>query len=275
MNDDQMPPSVAATVPAAELQVSASFRATARELEELRVEIDELETRVAQREQALAVVRAGLRTFEIQYRSALGTLFAELDLLEADIAEAIADMSPHNPDLREKARQARARAEASARALDEDAPCAHDGTPYSPSESLKRLYRRVAFMMHPDRCSDAVEADIRHELMVEANRAYSTGNHEALESLLTGVAPENGDGASIDVTWLRLRADRARQRLAEIAREMEEAEKSDLFRIWQSAEEGTLQGRDITAEKRASLDRAIARARARVEVLRLMKSAEC
>jgi hypothetical protein len=179
-------------------------------------------------------------------------------------------MSPENPVLREKARQARAKAEESARALDEDAPCTHDGTPYSPSESLKRLYRRVALMMHPDRSAGAVDADLRHELMVEANRAYEVGNHEVLESLLAGLGPGEGDGAAIDVTWLRLRAERARQRLAEIENEMEEAENSELFRIWRSAEEGTFQGRDLVDEKRASLDRAVARARARLEVLRLM-----
>jgi hypothetical protein len=252
------------------LQLSSLARASAREVAELRLEIQELEARVAAREQALAVVQAGLRTFEAQYRAALSAQYAELDVLEADIAEAMADMSPHDPVLREKARHARERAEESKRALDEDAPCAHDGAPYSPAESLKRLYRRVAMMMHPDRCADAMEADLRHELMVEANRAYSIGNHEALESLLSGLKPEDGAGAAIDITWLRLRAERARQRLDEIQHEMDEAENSELFRIWRSAEEGTLQGRDITSEKRASLDRAISRARARLEVLRLM-----
>jgi len=253
------------------LAVSATARASAEELAELRVEIADLEARLADREKALALVRAGLRAFEVQYRSALGARYAELDLLEADIAEAVADMSPENPVLREKARLAREKAEASARALDDDTPCSHDGAPYSPSESLKRLYRRVAFLMHPDRSADADEVDLRHDIMVEANRAYSTGNHEILESLLSGCLDGGGDGPSIDVTWLRLRVERAKDRLAEIEQQMEEAETSELFQIWQSTEEGTIQGRDIIDEKRASLDRAVARARARLEVLRLMK----
>ena len=177
-------------------------------------ELAELERAIADRELLLATLRSGLRAFESRYLRAVRPKYAEVDRVEADIAEALAALDPDSEELREQARLARERADASERASDEasqDTSGCH-----TPSVGLKRLYRRVALQMHPDRSLDAEEVAYRHELMVEANRAYRDGDSGLLETLLAHF--ERGESADGERSGLRRalwQLARAERRLAE------------------------------------------------------------
>jgi septal ring factor EnvC (AmiA/AmiB activator) len=59
-----------------------------RELKRKQTELDSLETELIQRELDLATLRAELAEFESRYLRTVGVLYAELDEIEAQIAEA-------------------------------------------------------------------------------------------------------------------------------------------------------------------------------------------
>ena len=71
-----------------------------RELERKKAELASLEADLVQRELGLATLRAELRAFEARYISTVGILYADLDEIEAKIAEAQARLSPKdNPNI--------------------------------------------------------------------------------------------------------------------------------------------------------------------------------
>jgi hypothetical protein len=231
-------------------------------------ELAELEAELVDRELLLKTCRAGLRAFEASYLRAVRPRYAELDLVEAEIAEAMAAFDPENEALAERARQARERARASAEAS--DAVAAEDASGcHTPSVGLKRLYRRVALQMHPDRGADPAEVAYRHDLMVEANRAYRHGDAELLETLL-GLFDEGAEdvGERAELRRVLWQINRVRRRLDEVARELEEIEASEIFGIWRDAEVAADQGRDLVAERVASIRRSLGKAQARLEALR-------
>ncbi len=86
------------------------------EEEELRLkkqELQALENRLIELELELANLRGELTAFETLYFKTVGVRYAELDEIEAQIAELLAHREPGNPKAQETARQARARAEES------------------------------------------------------------------------------------------------------------------------------------------------------------------
>ena len=68
-----------------------------RELEKKKAELAALEIELIQREIDLATLRAELTDFESRYLRTVGVLYAELDDIEAQIAEAQARRNPPIP----------------------------------------------------------------------------------------------------------------------------------------------------------------------------------
>jgi len=66
----------------------------------------------------LATLQAELRSFEGTYLRAVGSRLAELDEIEAQIAEAASRNQPEDPEAQDRASQARAQAQESARAVE-------------------------------------------------------------------------------------------------------------------------------------------------------------
>ena len=64
------------------------------ELESKRVRLAALEAELVQRELDLTTLKAELTTIEARYLYEVGTLYAELDEIEAQIAEALARLNP-------------------------------------------------------------------------------------------------------------------------------------------------------------------------------------
>jgi hypothetical protein len=230
-------------------------------------ELEHLLATIAERDRELTTLRSELKAFEVRYRSLVGSRYVEIDRLEADIAGALAALSPDDPELQVRAREARERADASAEAMADD-PSDDETACYAPSAGLKQLYRRVAREMHPDRGAGADDSDYRHELMVEANRAYREKNLEMLEALLCEIAMgAEYEDASPGVKSLLRRLGRARRELAIVDEDIEELESGELYALWREVVRTEEAGRDLLKEKVSSLDRRIGRARNRLEVL--------
>src|SRR5215510_7071771 len=115
------------------------------ELQRKLAELASLEVELIQRELDLATLRAELADFESRYIQTVGVLYAELDEIEAQIAEVQARRRPSDSEAQERTYRARAHAqESSETAKDISVPKP------KPTENLKRLFREVAKRIHPD-----------------------------------------------------------------------------------------------------------------------------
>ena len=79
------------------------------ELRRKRAELQILQSELAESELELATLRSELIAFERRYLEVVGSRYAELDALEAQIAEAVARSRPADPSARQQAESARAR----------------------------------------------------------------------------------------------------------------------------------------------------------------------
>jgi hypothetical protein len=140
------------------------------ELDKKLTELNKLESQLAQRELDLATLHGELRTFEIRYLRIIGTRYAELDDLEAQIAEIQGRLKPKDKHSKKSAEQARVKAQESAHAA-EGIQEQFKQEKFTPSESLKKLYREVAKSVHPDLANDEQDRARRQLYMAEVNRA--------------------------------------------------------------------------------------------------------
>jgi hypothetical protein len=126
-------------------EISRNQTPEERELEKKQGELTALEAKLIQRELDLATLRAELADFESCYLRTVGVFYAELDEIEAQIAEAQARRKPSDSDAQQRAYRARAQAqESSETAKDISVPKP------KPTESLKRLFREGR-KAHPPR----------------------------------------------------------------------------------------------------------------------------
>jgi len=238
-----------------------------QELARKREEQAALETELAERELRFANLRAELGAFERQYLHFVGSRYAELDELKAQIAERLAREQPGNERAQQAARDARARADetnSTAGEQSKEEPRAFHATP-----EMKRLYREVAKRIHPDLTSDREDRAKRQLLMAEANQAYEQGDEEQLTTILTEYehSPEavKGDGPGAELVRVIRRISQARGRLAEIEAELQELLRSDLYQLKSRLDEAQNHDRDLLKEMIHKVDEQIAQARQRLE----------
>ena len=237
-----------------------------RELSRKLYELSELETELAQRELDLATLQAELHTFEAKYIRIVGIRYTELDEIEAQIAEAEARLKPKDNKIQEEAAQARDQAQASAQA----AGIAQEPREekFSPSESLKKLYREVAKCIHPDLATDEKERTRRQQLMADANRAYEEGDEAKLRAILAEweSSPESveGEGTAAELVRVIRKIDQVEKRLRVIETEITQLEESDLYQLKTKVEAAENEGRDLLAEMASRVEEEITSASERL-----------
>ena len=237
-----------------------------RELSRKLFELSELETELAQCELDLATLQAESHTFEARYIRIVGVCYAELDEIEAQIAEAEARLKPKDDKIQEEAAQARDQAQASAQAAGIAQEPREDK--FSPSESLKKLYREVAKCIHPDFATDEKERTRRQQLMADANRAYEEGNETKLRAILTEwkSSPESveGEGTAAELVRVIRKIAQVEKRLRVIETESTQLEESDLYQLKTKVETAENEGRDLLDEMASRVKEEIASASKRL-----------
>lgn len=240
-----------------------------RELARKLKEQERLEAELAECELRLATLRGELRMIEARYLQLVGTPYAELDELRAQIAERLAAEEPGNERLQRAAREARVRASESRSAVSASERCEHKA--FSPSPELKRMYREAAKRIHPDLTADASDRARRQELMAEVNRAYQAGDEIGIAKIVDVYesSPEavQGEGAGAELVRVIRKLSLMNNRFGEIETELQTLLNSDLYLLKVQADDAQEQGRDLLDEMAGKVRQRIADSKSRMEVL--------
>lgn len=204
----------------------------------------------------LTTLRAELLIFHHQYLRIVGARYAELDGLAAQMAEALAHLHPDDLSAEEHAKKARRQANES----EQEAEVAEGVTKsaFTPSARLKKLYREVAKLLHPDLTTDERERSRRNLLMAEANRAYESGDENRLQSLLSEWQDRteaiSGDGIGFELIRSIRKIAQVRERLQKIEEEVATVEQSDIAQLRRRVVEAKCEGRNLLGEMAAQLE---------------------
>ncbi len=233
------------------------------ELQKKKVELASLEANLIQRELDLATLRAELSAFECRYLQTVGVLYAELDKIEAQIAEAQARRRPTDHQAQERAARARAQADESAQtAASTTEPRA------KPTETLKKLFRDAAKRIHPDLAANDADRARRQRFMAEVNRAYEEGDEARLRSLLADweASPDTVEGEGVGAELVRVirKIAQIQKRLTEIDSEIQQLRASDLYQLRARVNEAESQGRDLLKEMATQIKQQIIAAKQRL-----------
>jgi len=230
------------------------------ELHTKRAQLAQLEDILAQKELELLTLQGELKDFEALYLRIVGSKYAELDELEALRAEAEAKQVPENKGAQHRAQQARARANESADATQQNELEAAK-VKFKPSDSMKKLFRELARLIHPDLVLGTEDKALRHEVMAKANGAYENGDEDLLAKILGDWqnSPDavEGDDTAANLVRIIRKIAIARSRLSKISAEIEGLESSELFELRQRAVDAESECRDLFAEMVADIERKI------------------
>ena len=230
-----------------------------------REQLAAIRTTLAERESELAQTRAELKTFEGRYLRQVGVLYAELDDLEARIAER--EVNLYDSD------SARARAEEARRQAQETHDAAfgeaHEAEEFDPPHSLKTLFRDLAKRIHPDFARDDAEQKHFTLLMARANQAYSRGDTETLQRLLDDYREINssvaGEGAAAELLRITRQIRHAQRDIAALDVERHNLLSGEIAQLHLDAEAAAREHRDLLTELATKLREQIADAKYRLE----------
>jgi len=241
------------------------------EFEKKNNDLNHLEEELTQRELELATLLVELQQFHQRYVRIVGVKLAELDEVEAQIAELLASLEPKNEEARENAFRTRAHAKGSAESV--DSTIAEEPTePFKPSEELKRIYREVAKKIHPDLTLNDKTREHRHKLMQEANQAYAEGNIERLVSILNEweSSPNAVEGEGIGAELVRIirKISQIQIRITAIENEIEELKATELYELKLKVEEAENDERDLLGDMITDVEKKLSNARKRLKALK-------
>lgn len=236
-----------------------------RELEKKKAELALLESKLAERELDLATLQAELHVFEQRYLHIVGSRYAALDEVRAQIAEAQARLDPDDDVAQAEAEEAREQADESAHAASEVAEIEEISAKFKPSDNLKKLYREAARQIHPDLATDETERERRHQVMIEINRAYEIGDEERLQALLRDWQrrPESikDEGVGAELVRLIRKIAQAEERLDAIDVEIDAMKFSELSELKNKIESAEDEGHDLLQEMADDIEEEISQAK--------------
>ncbi|MGW2723606.1 J domain-containing protein [Streptomyces sp. NPDC001492] len=221
---------------------------------------ERLERAVRAAEQALIEYEIAVETFRVEvenfsrlHHQKLGPMYARLDELDAQIAEARAARTG-DPEDRRKADEARARVlpmpgveelfhgwmdgeglfpEAVAMLTDQPV---RPPQRVRPSDEVRKLYRELARKAHPDLAQDDTERARREEFITRVNAAYARGDElllrELAEEWAKGPAPEERGPSRSEELYARLEwLAQRKELLTLVAKELEESAIGAMLRL--------------------------------------------
>lgn len=221
-------------------------------------EVARLETRLSERRLELAMLQEEMLKFKARYTQIVGSRLAELAEVEQAIKEA-------ETRLHGTGENAQVEGEVDGATKTGKVLAAET---LAVGNTLRKLFWSVAKLFHPDHATDDAEARRRHQIMVEASRAYREGDAESLSTLLGDeelqfyctTTQANAD----DPEDLPARLWSLKEELRTVEFGIKRITQDGMYRIKISAEQEAAHGRDALAEEAKRIARQITKARHRL-----------
>lgn len=238
--------------------------------------LERLKDRLADREEEVIDLRGELERFEARYTIEVGRLYAEQDEIDAQIAEEELKLVPDDEEIKKKVEELRRLAEESAARA--KAAAEKEAEFWEPTPEAKKAYHNIARVIHPDLALDSDEKERRHGLMTELNRAYSSGDQQMLDKLMSEyrVSPDMVTGTSVGDELVRCirQIAQVHNRLKELTKEGKEHEASELFDLFRKCEAEFAEGRDLLKHMAERAKTHISKSQRRLENLRNVTAAQ-
>jgi hypothetical protein len=223
-----------------------------RELEAKRAELKQLEDKLADRETELAELQSSVREFELNYLEAVGKKLDELAEIEKQIAATLGHQEVDDDYT-----------------VSSELECGQ--TKFHAAENLKKLYREVARLCHPDLAGNEQEREYRHKLMIAANQAYEAGAEERLQALLSAEANfaemTRQSLSAVDLVQVLRALQTTQERIVELEGEIERVKNSELYRLKQRADRAKATGHNFLLELVSQVERQIRKSNNRLTTL--------
>ena len=223
-----------------------------RELAEKRAALKQLEDTLATRETELARLQSSVREFELNYLEAIGKKFDELAEVEKQIA---ATLGQHITD--------------DDYTISSELECGQ--TKFHAADNLKKLYREVARLCHPDLAGNEQERAYRHKLMIAANQAYETGAEDRLQALLSAESSlaelTRQSLSAVDLVQVLRAITTTQEGISELEAELVRVRNSELYRLQQRADRAAALGHDFLQELVSQVERQIRKSQNRLTTL--------
>ena len=248
------------------------------ELAAKKAELERLSEVLAEKELNLAELKLAVARFQHRYFSVVGRKYVELDELRAQMAELKAEKRPDDKELSQEAIRARTQARKTAEEYEavSNEPQT-DPLRSGKSEDIKKLYRKIASVIHPDKATDEKARHLRTRLMAELNEAYARKDITRMQSILDRwqESPEavSGEGIAAELVRTIRAIAQIKRRISEIEAEISEIMVSDIHVLMVKVRDEDLAGRDILAEMSDLIDSEIQRARDELSRLNKVKYA--
>jgi len=234
--------------------------------------LDRVSAILADKELDLEDARVSVARFQHRYYAELGKRYVELDDLRAQLAEHRSRHNPQDANLKHQAQAAREDAAKTAREYDQSESEQDTQADQSePPEGIKKLYRKIASTVHPDKATDEHSRKLRSTLMADLNEAYARRDVERMKAILSqweespDAVPGEGTAAEL-VRTIRAIA-QVKRRISEIEREIADILATDIHQLMIAVHEADVAGRNILLEMATSLDSEIQHARSELKAL--------
>jgi hypothetical protein len=247
-------------VPGADRATSES--AAARPEERLEQAVRAAEQALIEYEIAVETFRVEVENFARLHEQRLGPLYARLEELDAQMAEARAARTGDPEDLR-KAQEARARLTLiegveelmhgwmDSRGLYPEAAAMLTDQPVRPpqrvrpSDRARKLYRELARKAHPDLAQEDAERKRREEFITRVNAAYARGDEDELQELAeewaAGPKPKEQQPSRSEELYARLEwLAQRKELLTLVAKRLEEGAIAGMLRLAPDDPDGLL-----------------------------------
>lgn len=204
----------------------------------------------------------------------VGRLYADLDEIEAQIAEEEYKLVPDDEEIKKRAEELRKRAEESAANSENADACSFK---WNPTPEAKKAYHDLARIIHPDLALDPKEKEKRHGLMAKLNEAYSAGDQKQLSKLVedfkNSAESVKGDSIGDDLVRAVRQIAQIKFRLKELREEKLKAGVSELFVLREKVQAELAEGRNLLKHMAARTKTSIKKSERRLENLRNVNEA--
>ena len=218
-----------------------------------KTELEQLTTLLEQTERDFIELNGTFEQFQLRYSSEVIQKQVELNRLNT----ALADVTAQKVSYGQHAKQKKIRIETSAASSSGIYKDLNLNPPPNAKEA-KKLYRKIASIIHPDKTTDVSSRPLRTTLMAELNEAYERKDTPKMQRILDqwNESPESviGEGIHAQLERTHRTIVQIKKRIVEIETAKSRIITSELFLIMVKVQKADKEGKDILAEMSVSID---------------------